>query len=318
MENKAHALAAGIFVLVASALLVTLAVWLTRDTGVQVSYAVSSRDSVAGLQPQAAVRFRGLKVGTVDRIEFDPQVMGNVLLHIKVDEAAPITRSSYATLGFLGVTGIAFVQLDDSGESKERLTSGPGQEARIPLRPSLVSQLTEKGSHILMQFDEIGQRFSELIAPDNQKVFIATLGALGQAANSVPPLVQDARSSLKSLREVSASVQGGGDAVKKTAVEITQTAAEFTRLVQGVQQPGAALDQLAQGVNALNAAGQTLQTDTLPRLSQSIDDTGLAARALSRVANNLNENPQALIFGNAPAAPGPGEPGFVAPAERVP
>ena len=33
MENKAHALAAGIFVLLASALLAGLAVWLTRDKG---------------------------------------------------------------------------------------------------------------------------------------------------------------------------------------------------------------------------------------------------------------------------------------------
>ena len=32
MENKAHALAAGAFVLVVAALLVALAVWLTRDT----------------------------------------------------------------------------------------------------------------------------------------------------------------------------------------------------------------------------------------------------------------------------------------------
>ena len=35
MENKAHAMAAGIFVVLVTALLVGLAAWLTRDTGIR-------------------------------------------------------------------------------------------------------------------------------------------------------------------------------------------------------------------------------------------------------------------------------------------
>jgi phospholipid/cholesterol/gamma-HCH transport system substrate-binding protein len=314
MENKAHALAAGTFVLIVSALLVGLAVWLTRDTGVQWMYEVSSPESVTGLQPQAAVRFRGVNVGKVDSISFDPQVQGHVLLRIKVDEAAPLTRSSFATLGFQGVTGIAFVQLDDSGESKERLTSRPDQITRIPMHPSLVSQVTDKGTQLLTQLDQVSQRLNQLVAPDNQKVLIGTLDALGQAAGSLPPLVQDARGVLKGLNEVTRSVAASGEEVK-------QTATEFRGLAQAVQQPGAVLDQLTQGAAALATAGQTLQavqSDTLPRLNRSIDDAGQAARTLDRLVNTLSDNPRALIFGHAPAKPGPGEPGFVAPAEREP
>ena len=33
MENKAHAMAAGIFVVAVTVLLIALAAWLTRDTG---------------------------------------------------------------------------------------------------------------------------------------------------------------------------------------------------------------------------------------------------------------------------------------------
>ncbi len=314
MENKAHALAAGTFVLIVSALLVGLAVWLTRDTGVQRMFEVSSSESVTGLQPQATVRFRGVNVGKVDSISFDPQVPGNVLLRIKVDEAAPLTRSSFATLGFQGVTGIAFVQLDDSGESKERLSSRPDQIARIPMRLSLVSQVTDKGTQLLTQLDQVSQRLNQLVAPDNQKVLIGTLGALGQAAGSLPPLVQDARSALKGLHDVTRRVATSSDAVQ-------QTATEFRGLAQAVQQPGAVLDQLTQGVAVLNTAGQTLQavqSDTLPRLNRSIDEAGLAARTLGRVVNSVSDNPQSLIFGHAPAKPGPGEPGFVTPAERAP
>jgi phospholipid/cholesterol/gamma-HCH transport system substrate-binding protein len=47
MENKAHALAAGAFVLLVAALLVAMAWWLSREGGVRVNYELSSRDSVS-------------------------------------------------------------------------------------------------------------------------------------------------------------------------------------------------------------------------------------------------------------------------------
>jgi phospholipid/cholesterol/gamma-HCH transport system substrate-binding protein len=63
MENKSHALAAGLFVLVVTALLVGLGIWLTRDRGNYQSYELSTGEGVAGLQPQAAVRYKGVSVG---------------------------------------------------------------------------------------------------------------------------------------------------------------------------------------------------------------------------------------------------------------
>ena len=57
MENKSHALAAGLFVLVVAALLAGLAIWLTRDNASYEQYEMSTKDGVTGLQPQAAVRY---------------------------------------------------------------------------------------------------------------------------------------------------------------------------------------------------------------------------------------------------------------------
>ena len=56
MENKAHALAAGIFVTTVTALLLGMAAWLTRDTGIRDAYLISTKETVTGLQAQAPVR----------------------------------------------------------------------------------------------------------------------------------------------------------------------------------------------------------------------------------------------------------------------
>ncbi|MDP3335190.1 MAG: MlaD family protein, partial [Rhodoferax sp.] len=114
MENKSHALAAGLFVVFVSALLVALAVWLTRDTRQLRSYELAGQVNLSGLQPQANVRYQGVPVGKVTGIRLDPQTRGQVLVRIAVDELAPISATTFATLAYQGVTGLAFIQLDDS------------------------------------------------------------------------------------------------------------------------------------------------------------------------------------------------------------
>ena len=148
MENKAHALAAGLFVVALAALLLGLGAWLTRDGGEREAYEISTREAITGLQAQAPVRYRGVDVGKVTQIGFDPQAQGNVLVRLDIDVAAPVTSETYASLSFQGVTGLAFVQLDDSGKPGQPLRAQAGHPPRIPLRPGLVSRLTDKGEAI--------------------------------------------------------------------------------------------------------------------------------------------------------------------------
>ncbi|MDR0458277.1 MAG: MCE family protein, partial [Burkholderiaceae bacterium] len=60
MENKSHALAAGVFVLAVLALLIALAAWLTRDVAATVTYDLVTLQAVTGLQEQAPVRYKGV------------------------------------------------------------------------------------------------------------------------------------------------------------------------------------------------------------------------------------------------------------------
>src|SRR5688500_16130076 len=121
MENKAHAMAAGIFVLVVSALLIALAVWLGRESGSSHTYELSTSDTVTGLQPQAPVRYKGVSVGKVTFIGFDPDVPGNIVIRLTVDDTTPLSPSTFATLSYQGITGLAFVQLDDAGDTPQAL-----------------------------------------------------------------------------------------------------------------------------------------------------------------------------------------------------
>jgi phospholipid/cholesterol/gamma-HCH transport system substrate-binding protein len=321
MENKAHALAAGLFVLALAALLVALAAWLTRDVGVRREYELSTKDGVTGLQPQATVRFRGVAVGKVVGIGFDPQVPGNVLVRIAVDVGAPVTKSTWGSLGFQGVTGLAFMQLDDNGESKEPLVASGDSLPRIPMRPGLMSNLTQRGSAILVQLEETSQRVNQLLQPDNQKALIAALNSLTAAANGlqqvaskvdqqlagpVPTLVSKATDTFASMKSTS-------ERLSVSAEEVRNSAREFRRTNERMNQPGGTLDQIADSGSMLSATGRSLNGGTLPRLNRTVEDAGRTVRQAGRVVEDLQDHPQSLLFGGSPPPPGPGEPGFTPP-----
>lgn len=321
MENKAHALAAGLFVLTVTALLVALATWLTRDVGVRRVYEMTTRDSVAGLQPQASVRYRGIAVGKVTDIGFDAVNTGQVLVRMSIDAAAPITTTTYATLNFQGVTGLAFVQLDDNGQASPPLVASGEQPPRIPLRPSLLSKLSDQGAGILVQVEEVTRRVNQLLAPDNQKAMLQAMQSIGQAADGVNALTARMDSTVQqkldpALASVPAVAQDASKALQalaNTSSEFAKAANDLSKVAKRLTDQGGTLDKVAEGSDALSGAVASLQGATLPRVNRVSEEASRTARQVNRTVGAIADNPQALIFGSGHALPGPGEPGFAAP-----
>ena len=190
MENKSHALAAGAFVLAVTALLVAMAMWLTRDKGVTQPFELSTRDTVTGLQPQAAVRFKGVSVGRVTDIGFDPHVAGNVLIRIAVDSNAPLTPTTFATLSYQGITGLAFIQLDDEGKKQETEPKGSSGIPRLPLRTSQLGELSARVPELMSKVEEVSERVNQLLSDTNQKNFAKTLEGVAASAASINKITQ--------------------------------------------------------------------------------------------------------------------------------
>ena len=342
MQNKAHAIAAGIFVLLVAALAVAMAVWLTREPGLRNEFEMSTRDGVTGLRTQAAVRYRGVTVGKVLSIGLDPAVRGNVLVRINADESTPVTKSTFATLGYQGVTGSAFVQLEDNGESSELLNPPDGQALRIPLRQGMFGTLADRGNALIGQAELGARRVNELLAPENQKKLFEAIERIGLAAQgmqsqgaaiqaqlqhtltqrldpalaSLPPLGEEAGRTLKSLQSASAELGKTAADISRASAGVARTVDEFGQVAKRLTEKGGTLEQLNQTSESVNAAATRFNASNLPSALQATDDTSRAARQLGRTANTFNENPQLLLFGAGPPLPGPGEPGFSAPGSK--
>ncbi|KVE38128.1 MlaD family protein [Burkholderia sp. TSV86] len=308
MENKSHAFWAGLFTIGLLLAIVGVVYWFNIDRTVRIPYDLVSRSNVTGLFPDAAVRYRGLDVGKVASIDFDRKRPGEIAIRILVDQHAPITRSTFGSLGFQGVTGIAFVQLDDTGADPSPLPTSDKAVAQIPMHPSLFDQIQQRGDVLLKQMEIAAKSVNAMLSPEMRDQLKATAASMQHAADGFATLSKQ---------------------IEPALAQAPQTMAHLNRALESANAfvaPGGPL------VTNLNRAGQSLASmngtladlsasvrdSTLPRFNALATSVGDASRTLKDVAGDVGRNPRSLLFGAPPAEPGPGEAGFVWPGAGAP
>ena len=94
MENRAHALAAGLFTLLLGLGVIAVSAWFGGDTVQMTNYMLVSSHPVSGLNVQAPVRFRGVSVGKVVSISFNPLEPRSIQVEITVRSDTPLTKGT--------------------------------------------------------------------------------------------------------------------------------------------------------------------------------------------------------------------------------
>jgi phospholipid/cholesterol/gamma-HCH transport system substrate-binding protein len=316
MENKAYALAAGVFTIVLGAAVILAAMWFTGDTREKVVYVIESRYPVTGLSEQAAVRYRGVGIGKVTSIEFDPRDARIILIGISIDRSVTLTRGTYAELRYQGVTGLSYVMLDDLGTHPDPLPpAGHGGSARIEVRESAFANLAEVAQQVLGDAREMAKRVNALLSDENQAQLTAALKNVELATRQVTQL---ARTMVPAARGSAALV---ADA-RQTFARADQLLAEISGTNRELASRLEAIDRVAESAQkaggSISSLVETVADETLPRINLLAEDLSRTSRSLDRLATDLKQQPQSLVFGRKAGAPGPGEKGFESRQQGAP
>ena len=319
MENRSHALMTGFFTIALLIAAVLAGLWLNRDKVEWVPYQIATTQSIPGLNPQAAVRYRGLEVGKVDEITFDPTTSGRILIRLSVDPEAPVTTSTFASLGYQGVTGIAFIQLDDDKTGSPLLKTGKDRVAVIPLRPGFLDQLEKRGLVILEKTEELMTRADNLLSPENQKTMLAAFENVSKTAEAYGEIPRQLEPTLARLPALTRQAEQSMASFNELSNSATSMTRNFDQLATSLQAPDGPIARLNTTVDrvggSLEAVTSDLELQTLPHLVAMTDEARTSLRAVRRTATSLTDRPQSILFGAPNGEPGPGEPGFSAPTK---
>lgn len=300
----------GAFVLALGALLVAGVLWLASGGAWQTQYDMYQAvevESVAGLNPNAPVKYNGVDVGKVQAIALDHSNPQTVNLFFAIKRGTPVKEDTIATLKTQGLTGIAYVELSGGSVPSPLLRVKEG--ARYPVirtAPSLSARLENVLSSVLAKLDDTSNNLNAILSKENQAAFRSTLADVATIVHTVAARqgsidagLLDAAKTLKNtarasvnLDQLTQRIGRAADAVKTMGNEVAKTSISAGLAVDGV-----------------GADVKHLSTETLPELERLLGELSTLSSSLRLLTEQTRRDPKGLIFGHTPVPDGPGESG---------
>ena len=312
MENRAYAIAVGIFTLVLGIAMLFAYWWISGSQQARSEYTIASHLPVAGLSAESIVKFRGVDVGKVTEISLDPSSQTTVLIKIAVEKNLKLSTEAYAELRRQGITGLAYIDLNDESKNAPALPAG----SIIPLRATLVDTLISKGPEFIAQLEILMRNTNQLTESANR---LLTNVDIKQLNNTIANFEKVSEKALPALDSATNMFNGAN----KLMSEKNQT--QFVQALKSLQQTSDAAIPLINELTltskkihntanqfeiSTNHLSNTLDNETLPQIHTLTQNMNQSAINFNQLIEVLKDNPQSILFGNPALPAGPGEEGF--------
>lgn len=304
MEEKVNYVVVGVFVLALTAALIGGVLWLSSSKSYRASYDIYQtymRDSVAGLNVNAPVRYRGVEVGRVERIILAPGNVEAVQLTLAIEQGTPVKVDTVAILQVQGLTGIAYVELTGGGRDSPALQAESHDHYPvIKSGPSMMTRLDSSITTLLTNLNRTSENLNAVLDESNRKAIKHTLAdlamlsrTLAARSNTIDATLTDAAQTLKNTSRLS-------EELPQLALRVQRSADAFDRMSNELARAGAS-------ANSTLERAQEFSTSTLPDVHQLVLELRELTSSLRRVSDQLEQNPSVLLRGKPQAKPGPGE-----------
>jgi phospholipid/cholesterol/gamma-HCH transport system substrate-binding protein len=320
MEPKVNYTLVGLFVFLLGAAAVAAVLWLSRADyrGVYDRYYVYMTESVSGLSADASVKYRGVDVGRVKQIVLNPKNPEEVRLALDLVRGTPVKEDTVAILETQGLTGLTTVNLMGGTRDSPPLTVKPGEEYPvIQTRPSFYFRLDSALSRIL--------------SDESLPVLLNNLNNLASDARGLVDAQSraDLKRLLGNLAKITQSLAAHrdelSDAITKASAALDRFAAlgqtmnerlpalvddaklsmrSFQAMTENIARTSASIQSALDG-NRADLEQFTGQT--LPETGALVAELRQLTATLQRLAQELENEPNALVFGRARPTRGPGE-----------
>ena len=311
MEPKVNYVVVGAFVLLLSALLVGVVLWLGKgfDQKTYDRYHAYMEESVAGLRVDAAVKYRGVEVGIVKEISLNPMNPEQVRLTLDIVRGTPIKEDTLAVLDVQGLTGLAIVDLTGGSRDSPSLKAKAGEPYPVMRTgPSLLARFDRAATRLFTNMNRVTENIDALLNENNR-------GALSQMVKDLSTLTH----ALTTNKQV---VGEGITNAAHTMEHLVQTTKilneEMPLLIERMYGSADALEAMAEKIGQTSTSVNSVVKDTKPDIERFSQQTlnemsALVAElrqltaTLQRSAQQLEQEPNSLIFGRTPPPRGPGE-----------
>ncbi len=287
-------------------------------------YVTYFNESVQGLDIDSPVKYRGVPVGRVERIEVAPDSK-LIKVVLKIETGQALNREIVAQLKSVGITGSMFIELDrwKRGEpDRSPALSFPSEYPIVASKPSDISQLLQGIDDVLnkinrVDFEGITLKIKSNLDRIEQTVADANVKGLSKSVEasleSLRRILQDEKlkhimaSMEQASRSMNAMLEKGNSAMAAAEKIFVSTGGIIEQRQETIK---AALDGFRKAVdnaNVLLERGTSLVAGTDDTVSDLRKDLLITTQNLAHASENLNrlielimDQPSQLLLGDAP------------------
>lgn len=300
MERDAHYVAVGAFILLVVAMAIGFVLWYTdaNDGREYARYEIYFTGSVSGLDRGSPVRFLGVDVGRVRRLAIDASDATRVHVVVEVDETAPISAATRASLGLQGVTGLLYVNLKEASDVDRNapLTQGeryPVIEAVESDFDAFLASLPE----LMGRANTLLERFTRVVSDENLAGIADTIKGMRDTMASMPQTAKDVQQLVVELRATVVELHGAAESLRgmtnDARPEVQSALARMNDIAKNLAEASSRVDRFTQQ-SEVQLGNFTEQG--LFELERLMRETRQAAREFRDLSRSLQENPSQILY----------------------
>ena len=298
METRANHVLIGLFTIIVAILAVLFALWAANWTSNRNwdNYDIIFTEAVTGLSTGGIVQYNGINVGEVRRLSLDPKDPRKVIARIRLAADTPVKVDTKAKLAFVGLTGVAQIQLT-GGLPESPLLEG------TPERPVPVI-LTEPSAlqNIALAAGDIAERVRLILSDENVERITGVLedvkqltGTLASEKQEIAALIANLRQASGEINTTMKQVQGSLTTVDREVID------KMPELVAKLDRTLSNLDKATNNANAILGDNRQAIADFsqngLGQVGPTLTELRVLVRDLRRVSSRLDQNPAGYLTG---------------------
>jgi phospholipid/cholesterol/gamma-HCH transport system substrate-binding protein len=300
MERDANYVAVGAFILLVVAMAVGFVFWYTdaRDSRNYERYEIYFAGSVSGLNEGGPVRYLGVDVGRVRRMQIDRENPNRVQVIVEVDQTAPLSAATRASLNLQGVTGLLYINLKEAPDADRTAPLKQGEQ--YPVIESVASDFDVVLSslpELMARATSLLERVSRVLSDDNLAGLAETIDNVRVATKGLPETTRNAASLIQDMRGAVAEMRGASEQLNAMAREARPTVNEalgrMNTLAENLATTSGRIDKLMQKSEV--QLGHFTEHG-LFELERLVRETRQAAREFRDLSRSLQENPSQILY----------------------
>jgi len=303
METKSQNVLVGAFVLAGILAFITIAVWLNGTRTDVALYQSSFAGPVVGLASGTPVRYNGIDIGRVSKVDLDPGDPKRVVALFEVRPDLPIHQDSVASVESEGLTGGSYVEIEGGNRDAPFLArrSGPPYPV-IASRISAFQQFKQDAPRLLGSLNKTAERASDLLNDENREAVANTLASLMMASDRLSQVLLSADKAVRRIDEAAGNI---GRLSKDVSSVVSESKTEIKASAEQVNQAFASIDLAAKRVDRLgtnlDSAVTSLKTDVkegIGQLNQFLGEGRSMVASVTQLSEDLRRQPTQLLFGD--------------------